>query len=432
MRWPWLHNRKRLFFNIFTEFIIVLLFFSLYLKNNFINEYSFYIFFYIWIIIGYVKGRYSKTNHKNFKITLFKEIKDILITLLILFIINKLIFTKELLPKENFIIYFYISLTSLVNQVFLKIFFSNYDYKDIIFYGSKNAFDEFRKLLNESKYIKDIYFFEKYKEISNQNTKLEIVLNDNDEEINLKKDLLGFKNRNNCSFLKISDWCETRLQRIQVQFLSDLDILTLRWGLERNTYQKRIKRISDILLSFIILILSSPIIIICALLIKLEDKGPIFYKQNRTGILGQEFEIIKLRTMRVDAEKDGPKWAKKGDSRITKIGSILRKLRLDELPQLYLVFIGKMSLIGPRPERPEINSSLEKEISHYNLRHTVRPGLSGWAQVNYNYGASIEDSKIKLSYELFYIRNFSFWLDFLIFFKTIKLILNGKGSDPNQ
>lgn len=432
MRWPWLHNRKRLFFNIFTEFIIVLLFFSIFLKNNFINEYSFYIFFYIWIIIGYVKGRYSKTNHKNFKITLFKEIKDILITLLILFIVDKLIFTKELLPKENFIIYFSISLTSLVNQVFFKIFFSNYDYKDIIFYGSKNAFNEFRKLLNESKYIKDIYIFENYKEISNQNTKLEIVLNDNDEEINFKKDLLGFKNRNNCSFLKISDWCETRLQRIQVQFLSDLDILTLRWGLERNTYQKRIKRISDILLSFIILILSSPIIIICALLIKLEDKGPIFYKQNRTGILGQEFEIIKLRTMRVDAEKDGPKWAKKGDSRITKIGSILRKLRLDELPQLYLVFIGKMSLIGPRPERPEINSSLEKEISHYNLRHTVRPGLSGWAQVNYNYGASVEDSKIKLSYELFYIRNFSFWLDFLIFFKTIKLILNGKGSDPNQ
>ncbi len=379
-----------------------------------------------------MKGRYSKTNHKNFKITLFKEIKDILITLLILFIVDKLIFTKELLPKENFIIYFSISFTSLVNQVFFKIFFSNYDYKDIIFYGSKNAFNEFRKLLNESKYIKDIYIFENYKEISNQNTKLEIVLNDNDEEINLKKDLLGFKNRNNCSFLKISDWCETRLQRIQVQFLSDLDILTLRWGLERNTYQKRIKRISDILLSFIILILSSPIIIICALLIKLEDKGPIFYKQNRTGILGQEFEIIKLRTMRVDAEKDGPKWAKKGDSRITKIGSILRKLRLDELPQLYLVFIGKMSLIGPRPERPEINSSLEKEISHYNLRHTVRPGLSGWAQVNYNYGASVEDSKIKLSYELFYIRNFSFWLDFLIFFKTIKLILNGKGSDPNQ
>ena len=134
--------------------------------------------------------------------------------------------------------------------------------------------------------------------------------------------------------------------------------------------------------------------------------------------------------MRVDAEKDGPKWAQKGDSRITKIGRILRKLRLDELPQLWSVITGQMSLIGPRPERPEIEKTLIKEIPFYNYRNTIRPGLSGWAQVNYRYGASINDSKNKFSYEVFYLRNYSFLLDMLIFFKTLKLVMNLQGSDP--
>ena len=134
--------------------------------------------------------------------------------------------------------------------------------------------------------------------------------------------------------------------------------------------------------------------------------------------------------MITNAEKYGEQWADKSDSRITKIGHFLRKLRIDELPQLLLVLSGDMSLIGPRPERPKIDNLLRNHIQNYDLRYSIKPGISGWAQVNYPYGASIEDSKLKLSYDIYYIKNFSILLDFMIVFKTIKIIMNGKGSIP--
>ena len=190
------------------------------------------------------------------------------------------------------------------------------------------------------------------------------------------------------------------------------------------------KRILESILSLCILIFTFPLIIIAAFLIKLEDKGPIFYTQIRNGFEGRQFKIIKLRTMIINAEKDGIQWSKKSDTRITKIGKILRKLRIDELPQLLLVLSGEMSLIGPRPERPKFDDLLREHIPNYDLRYSIKPGISGWAQVNLPYGASIEDSKLKLSYDIYYIKNFSIFLDFMIFFKTLKLVLNGKGSTP--
>ena len=136
-------------------------------------------------------------------------------------------------------------------------------------------------------------------------------------------------------------------------------------------------------------------------MIKIEDNGPIFYSQERTGLYGEKFSIYKLRSMKKNSEKEGPVWAKLNDPRVTKIGKFLRKSRIDELPQLWSVIKGEMSLIGPRPERPEIEKLLVKEIPFYTFRSTIRPGLSGWAQVNYRYGASIQDSKEKFSYEIF-------------------------------
>ena len=171
-----------------------------------------------------------------------------------------------------------------------------------------------------------------------------------------------------------------------------------------------------------------PILLICAICIYIEDRGPIFYTQDRTGKDGVIFKLTKLRTMIINAERNGPEWSRENDSRVTKTGFILRKLRIDELPQLVSVITGDMSLIGPRPERPSINRDLAKLIPFYNLRHKVKPGLSGWAQVNYPYGSSISDSKIKLSYDLYYINHFSNFLDILIFFKTIRLVFNLKGS----
>ena len=227
-------------------------------------------------------------------------------------------------------------------------------------------------------------------------------------------------------------WCEKYLNRIPSNYLTSEIYNKTDWIIDTDNFQWRLKRLGDISISIFIIIFSFPLIILCSFLIWLEDRGPIFYSQIRTGVNGKEFKLTKLRTMKDKSEITGPVWATKHDKRITKIGALLRRTRIDELPQLLSVFLGDMSLIGPRPERPEIEIKLKENIPHYELRNLIKPGLSGWAQVNYPYGASIKDSAIKLSYELFYIRNQSFLLDILIFFKTIKLILNMKGSVPKK
>ena len=167
-------------------------------------------------------------------------------------------------------------------------------------------------------------------------------------------------------------------------------------------------------------------------MIKIEDSGPIFYSQLRSGFKGKSFRIYKFRSMHTKAESDGVQWAKPNDKRVTKVGNLIRKTRLDELPQLFNVLKGEMSLIGPRPERPELDDKLSTKILYYNYRYLVKPGLSGWAQVNYPYGASVQDSSNKLSYDLYYIDKVSFLLDLIIFFRTIKLVLNANNALPKN
>jgi len=156
----------------------------------------------------------------------------------------------------------------------------------------------------------------------------------------------------------------------------------------------------------------------------------VFYGQVRSGLFGEPIRIRKLRSMSVNAEAEGIRWASAGDARITRVGRWLRRLRIDELPQLLSVISGDMSLIGPRPERPELEKELEQVIPHYRVRHWIRPGLSGWAQVCHPYGASVADSRSKLSYDLYYLRNASLPLDLLILFKTIRLVMGGQGAEP--
>lgn len=175
---------------------------------------------------------------------------------------------------------------------------------------------------------------------------------------------------------------------------------------------------------FVISIIFIPFIIIG---IKIESRGPIFFTQMRSGKNGKIFKVIKFRTMKIDAEKNGPQWASSNDPRTTKFGKFLRKVRLDEIPQFINIIRGDMSLIGPRPERPEFIEKLEKEIPHYNQRLLVKPGLSGWAQINYPYGASVEDAIEKLEYDLYYIKNRSFALDISIILKTINSVIRGSG-----
>lgn len=233
--------------------------------------------------------------------------------------------------------------------------------------------------------------------------------------------------------LSLLDWCERHLQRVPPELLSEKWLLTAEgFQLRPGEGGWRLKRMGDLVVASFLIIFTSPVVIIAALLIKLEDRGPVLYNQVRTGLYGESFRIWKLRTMHVRAEDGRPQWAGHDDPRITQIGKVLRKLRLDELPQLVNVIKGDMSLIGPRPERPEIESRLESEIPHYRVRQWIRPGLSGWAQVCYPYGASIEDSRTKLSYDLYYLRNFSLALDTLILLKTVRLVAKGDGATPRS
>jgi sugar transferase (PEP-CTERM system associated) len=175
-------------------------------------------------------------------------------------------------------------------------------------------------------------------------------------------------------------------------------------------------------------VLSLPIVLLTAILIKIDSRGPVFYKQERVGKNGRTFVLTKFRSMKLDAEKSGPVWATKGDDRATRVGRIIRKVRIDEIPQFWNIIRGEMSFVGPRPERPHFVAQLAKEIPYYEQRHLIAPGLTGWAQINYPYGASIEDARQKLQYDLFYIKNNSLLLDAIILFETIKIILFGRGA----
>ncbi len=195
----------------------------------------------------------------------------------------------------------------------------------------------------------------------------------------------------------------------------------------RLSVQTQLKRVADLLVASSLLLVTWPFIALASLFVWLEDRGPVFYAQKRSGWLGRPFTVLKIRTMAVQSPDETPTWTQPGDRRITKVGHWLRRVRLDELPQLLNVLSGEMSLIGPRPERPELEDELESQIPHYRKRHWMRPGLSGWAQVCAPYASSIEDSDLKLSYDLYYMKHFSTWLDLVILFRTIKTVLKAGG-----
>ncbi len=199
-------------------------------------------------------------------------------------------------------------------------------------------------------------------------------------------------------------------------------------GFARHPIAGAVKRLIDVVVSLAGLFLSLPICAIAALLIKLDSRGPVFFTQERVGQTGQVFRIVKFRTMCNDAESAGPVWAQQNDARVTRVGRFLRISRIDEIPQMVNVLAGKMSFVGPRPERPFFVEELSRQIPFYPLRHTVKPGLTGWAQVNHPYGASVEDAEQKLRYDLYYIKNMSPFFDLAIILRTVGVILFGKGA----
>ena len=199
-------------------------------------------------------------------------------------------------------------------------------------------------------------------------------------------------------------------------------------GFRRRIVVVSTKRLFDILVSLCGLVFLLPLFLLVAILIKVDSPGPAMYRQVRVGLRGRPYLIWKFRSMRQDAENDGPRWAQANDPRISRVGWWLRKTRLDELPQLVNVLRGEMSLVGPRPERPGFVQTLRRSIPYYDIRHTVKPGITGWAQVKFRYGASEEDSHTKLQYDLYYVKNLSFLLEMKVLIRTIRVVMLGEGA----
>ncbi len=395
---------------------------------------SIIILIFLWFFFSYIRERYSgfiiKNTYKNF----LRNSRDIftvsILVTLFLFIlktinINLYINTKNL--PLLLLILTVLSLSQEIIAINIFMYLLPYNYKEIFILGSEGDLNQIKNLLKSYKYDEKLKF-----KIINSDFKSNIMPNKliitkenqlSQNESKLIKDFIF----NGVEITSKYKWFENELNCLPVDLLDKENIIDSKLFLNNKDFQFKLKRLFDIILSFFLLIISFPIILFSGLLIWLSDRGPIFYKQEREGLFRKKFNIYKLRSMIVNAESSGPQWASKNDKRITLIGKILRKTRIDELPQLISVLKGDMSLIGPRPERPQFNNLLEKEIPYYDLRHLLKPGLSGWAQVNYTYSSSLNESKNKLSYDLFYISNYSIFLDLLILIKTIRIIFNGSG-----
>ncbi len=254
--------------------------------------------------------------------------------------------------------------------------------------------------------------------------------------------VLALEERRNA--LPLTDLLRVRTRGIPVQEVSsfleretgrvDLDTLNPSWLIFSDGFSATrrwssiAKRAFDIVVGALLLILSLPVIALFAVLVKIDSKGPAFFRQQRVGLYGRPFSVIKLRSMRTDAEKDGAQWASVDDPRITRLGKFIRKVRIDELPQTWSVIKGEMSFVGPRPEVPQFVTDLEDKLPYYAERHMVKPGITGWAQINYPYGASIEDARHKLEYDLYYAKNYTPFLDLLILLQTLRVILYPSGA----
>ncbi|MEM6585350.1 MAG: TIGR03013 family XrtA/PEP-CTERM system glycosyltransferase [Pseudomonadota bacterium] len=214
----------------------------------------------------------------------------------------------------------------------------------------------------------------------------------------------------------------------------DLDTVNPSWLIFSDGFSSgrmlssAVKRVFDVTASIILLLLTFPIIALFAAIVKLDSNGPAFFKQKRVGLYGETFHLLKLRSMTTDAEKDGAKWASENDPRVTRVGRFIRKVRIDELPQTWCVLMGQMSFVGPRPEVPQFVDDLQEEIQFYGERHMVKPGITGWAQINFPYGASIDDSRKKLEFDLYYAKNYTPFLDLVILLQTVRVILWPEGA----
>ena len=382
------------------------------------------------MIIYYVANVYNMTGRYK-----LRDIAIIIIINFILVIVIKLF--KIFLLNEAIILFGLITMFQTIYRYIVMIGLA--EKKKVVFVG-ENGYtndllesikkDSQYKLSDVLKEKKDITILTKKLLDLCENKKVDIIVDFTNNllyDTKLVDKLLQYK-LNGMQYYNYLEFYEMYENKLPVSNLSP------KWFLENtgfeiyyNSFNLKAKRILDIIFALLIGVCVIPIMIIAAIIIKLESKGPIFFIQERIGEGNKPFKIVKFRSMTTDAEKDGPKWATKNDNRVTKFGKFMRLTRVDELPQLWNVLRGEMSFVGPRPEREFFIKQLEKEIMYYNLRHTVKPGLTGWAQVMYPYGASIEDAYRKLQYDLYYIKNHDILFDMKILLKTVTIVIFGKG-----
>jgi len=438
-----INSKKMETFLTLKDFIIIFYFYNyqfIKIFNNTSNQIVIYCLISFWLLIKYILGQYEKKDNFNSREIIISFICNSLIFILaniIYFLIN-LITEGVLLDSQKLIFFFHTS---------VKITFFSFSFDTLIYFIFNKKLkikpswlvlssdETYTYLLNLSRKLK---FSLKHTNLENVSTDLKvgkykgIII---DQNYFLNKEIIhiisSLKSKG-ITIINPLNWCDKYLHKCPSSSISQDEILNLQEISNKNLVQLRIKRFNDVFISLILLIILSPIFLTIFIFIFFIDGKPIFYSQQRTGINNRLFWISKFRTMIVNAEQDGPQWSTKNDPRITKFGKFLRKYRLDELPQLISVIKGEMSLIGPRPERPEMETFLKEKIPHYDIRNFVKPGISGWAQVNFHYGANIEDSNNKLSYDIYYIRNFSLALDLIILFKTLKIIFNGRGFQPKN
>tara|TARA_S200000501_G_scaffold146012_1_gene137806 strand:+ start:184 stop:1485 length:1302 start_codon:yes stop_codon:yes gene_type:complete len=386
-----------------------------------------------WILLNYILGQYDqlyKSLHKKISSNIFNTSIISLSANIIYLYINLF---GEKLDINIFMIFTFINIILkiffliILSQTIIDIFtIKNNLRRDWLVISNKKTFD-ILYMLNRN--LKNFYNLKKYNKSDNSIDRnicgliieKDFILSDND--ITYIKRI----KKNNLPILKPLYWCEKYLQSSPSELQENNELHYINDLNSSYDMRRKIKRIGDLSLSFFLLISLLPILLVIIIFLYIFQGPPIFYTQLRNGLNEKTFKIIKFRTMKNDAEINGPQWSRKNDERITFCGKLLRKFRLDELPQLLNVINGEMSLIGPRPERPEFDINLNQKIKNYSYRYLTKPGLSGWAQVNYRYSNNINESQNKYSYDLFYIKNQSLLIDFIILFKTIKIIFKAKG-----
>lgn len=318
---------------------------------------------------------------------------------------------------------------AMANRLGLNVLFSNEGkIQSVLLIGDLKSQEHFDSAINQGLLSIKLMRCDRLKQDDQVGNFKAIVIAPDHRPDTLEQQALITARLNGVPIFSLSDFFESFLFLVPVNEINnDWFIRTEGFTMLHSAVNTRVKRALDVILAGCLLIISIPICLVVAVLIKLFSRGPIFFNQERVGFKGQRFTLHKFRTMAVDAEKNGAQWAKNNDERVYPLGKLLRATRIDELPQCWNILKGEMSLIGPRPERPEFTTELAKEIPYYELRHIVKPGLTGWAQVSYPYGASFDDALRKLQYDLYYIKNYSLLLDLNILLRTSLVMVGRQG-----